>query len=205
MYTLYYAPSACSLATHTVLNLLNLPPKLVFASALENFAEINPSKQVPVLQNGEEFVYEGAAILLYLLTTHENNLLPQTGTEKRQGVENIMFANASMHPAYSRLFFINQNVENDETKQALLNLACERINQLWQVVEGKLATQAYLGGGQLSAADILLAVYSRWGAYFPVDIIIGSKARTMIDKVFALDAFQLALAKEQEDQNRYGN
>lgn len=205
MYTLYYAPGACSLATHTILNLLNHPPKLAFANAVENFANINPAKQVPVLQNGTEFIYEGAAILLYLLAKHENNLMPASAREKQTAIENIMFANASMHPAYSRLFFINSNELDETTKLALLNAACERINQLWQVVELKLSMQPYLGGAHLSAADILLAVYSRWGAYFPVDIVIGSKTRAMIEKVFALDAFQLALLKEEADQKDHGN
>ncbi|MFT6992601.1 MAG: glutathione S-transferase [Paraglaciecola sp.] len=34
--------------------------------------------------------------------------------------------------------------------------------------------ESIFGGYQPSAADILLTVYSRWGAHFPVDIPMGT-------------------------------
>ena len=204
MYRLFYSPDACSLATHTVLNLLDQPPQLASVNALDSFAKVNPAKQVPALQCGEEVMCEGAAILLYLLNKHENDLLPANGVQRQHAIENIMFANASMHPAYSRLFFINNLELDQETKLILFNAASEHINHLWQVVEQKLRGNAFLGGESVSAADILLAVYSRWGAYFPVDIPLSERIQAMLKNVFALDAFKLALKNEQADQKKHG-
>ena len=100
-----------------------------------------------------------------------------------------MFANATMHPAYGRLFFLTQHISDDKVKQEALNAAAKSINQLWQAVENKLMTQDYLGGETPSAADIMLSVYSRWGAYFPVDINIGEKTTIMIKAVQAMPNF----------------
>ena len=82
--------------------------------------------------------------------------------------------------------------------------AAEAINQLWQVVEDKLGDGPYLRGTELSPADALLAVYSRWGQFFPVDIRIGEKAQRMIQKVVEHEAFQTALAEQNKDAESVG-
>lgn len=217
MYTLYYSPGACSLATQVILHELDQAVEIKNVQQVENFKSINPVGAVPVLldddllnadeESGDKALTEGAAIILYLLQKHENTLLPATGYEYQQGVENIMFANATMHPAYSRLFFIAQaisdeNIHDKKVKQAAFNAAAESISNLWQVVEQKLSMQVdgglFLGGTKPSAADILLSVYSRWGASFPVDITLGPKTQAMITAVLALPSFKKALAAEQD-------
>jgi len=154
---------------------------------------------------------EGAAIILYLLNKHENTLLPAKGHARQQGIENLMFANATMHPSYGRLFFIAQHISDESIhdksiKQAAFDTAAESINYLWQVVEQKLVAQekdekflggSFLGGKKPSVADILLAVYSRWGASFPVEITLGPKVQKMLAGVLALPSFEKALAAEQ--------
>lgn len=207
MYTLYYSPSACSLATQVILHELNQTVDIINVQQLDNFKSINPVGAVPVLIDEEQnLTYtEGAAIILHLLNKHENTLLPLTGNAHQDGLENLMFANATMHPAYSRLFFIAQHISDEIVKQVAFDAAAESINHLWHVVEQKLARQEnetalatiYLGEGKLSAADILLAVYSRWGASFPVKITPGPKAQKMIEAVFAMPSFKKALQNEQ--------
>ena len=64
------------------------------------------------------------------------------------------------------------------------------------MVEQQLEQQAFLGGDQPSAADIMLTVYSRWGASFPVEIPLGPKVQKMVDAVLAMPSFHRALAAE---------
>ena len=203
MYTLYYSPGACSLATHTILNLIGQQPRLVYTGSAENFEQINPSKMVPVLQDGDQYLTEGAAIILHLLDNHENDLLPASGAERQAAIQNMMMANASMHPAYGRLFFSNANLPDGEVKAAFFDAAAEAISAIWKIVEDKFEDGPYLGGAKVSPADILLAVYSRWGEFFPVEISIGPKAQRMIDLVTRSDAFQLALQRQTEDHKTH--
>lgn len=203
MYTLYYSPQACSLATHTILNMLGLEIELIFSGNVENFASVNPAKMVPVLQHEQNTLTEGAAILLYLLDKHENELLPKTGLVRQQAIENMMLANSSMHPAYGRLFFTEQHISNQTVKTQVFNVAAKAINDIWDIVENKIVTGPFLGGQQPSPADILLAVYSRWGQFFPIEISIGPKAQRMIELVLSSDAFQKALTRETNDQQSH--
>jgi glutathione S-transferase len=197
MYTLYYLPGACSLATQVVLHELNQAVDIVDIQQLNDFSAINPVATVPVLIDGESTLREGAAILLYLLNKHPSHMLPTSGTDREQAIENILFANATMHPAYSRLFFIAQHISDESVRKEAFSAAAEAISKLWQVVELQLAGQAFLGGDRPSAADIMLTVYSRWGASFPVTIAQGSNTARMLAAVQIMPSFQRALSAEQ--------
>lgn len=197
MYTLYYLPGACSLATQVILHELDQAVDIVDVQQLSNFAAINPVATVPVLIDGENTLREGAAILLYLLNKHPNHMLPTSGTDRERAIENILFANATMHPAYGRLFFIAQHISDESVRQETFNAAAEAISTLWQVVEQQLAGRAFLGGDRPSAADIMLAVYARWGASFPVTIAQGSNTARMLAAVQTMPSFLRALTSEQ--------
>ncbi|WP_440056961.1 glutathione S-transferase family protein (plasmid) [Pseudoalteromonas sp. T1lg65] len=197
MYTLYFFPDACSLATHAVMRELNLQFDLVNTRGLADFRSINPVGVVPVLKHDEVTLFEGAAIMLYLLENHDNDLFPTEPVARQQAIEDIMFANATMHSAYSKVFFGANHISNREAKAQYLAAAAEHINSLWQVVENKLAEQPFLGGTTPSAADIMLSVYARWNAFFDLEIIIPTKTLVMIDKVQSRPTFQAAIQAEQ--------
>ncbi|RLU02963.1 MAG: glutathione S-transferase family protein [Ketobacter sp.] len=206
MYTLYFVPGACSLATQSILHELNQPVTLKHKQDAEDYSQLNPAGTVPVLIDGDRILNEGVAILLYLLNKHENMLLPTSEPARQRAIERMLLANASMHPAYGRLFFIASNVVNEEGRQQAFDAAAEAINGLWRAVETRFpkdSTQEgpFLGGSQVSPADFLLTVYSRWGQFFPVDIRIGPRASAMIEAVMARESFQLALQRESEYQH----
>ena len=199
MYTLYYSPGACSVATHIVLSELDQNVNIIDVNHLDDFKSINALGQVPVLIDGEKTLVEGAGIMLYLLDKHENTLLPTTGGARHKAIEDIMFANATMHPAYSKLFFIAQKINDDSAKQAALNAAADNINQLWAFVENELVNNKFLGGNKPSTADIMLSVYATWGQYFPVDIVNGEKTTAMIAAVQAMPSFVKVIAAQQAE------
>ena len=96
MYTLYSQAHTCSMATHTILNLLNQPVEVIKKDTVEKFSEINPLNAVPVLKVGDTYLREGAAIILYLLNKHDNTLLATDGTERPRDIENILFAGTTL-------------------------------------------------------------------------------------------------------------
>lgn len=210
MYTLYYSQGACSVATQVVLRELGQSVNLINVKQVENFKEINPVETVPVLIDGNSalkeegaiILKEGAAIMLHLLDKHSSPMLPFDGVKRQKAIQDIMFANATMHPAYGRLFFISANITDEVSKTSAFSAAAYLINNLWKVVETELATKPFLGGNSPSAADIMLAVYSSWGIYFPVDIIFGDKTEVMLEAVKAMPSFQETIEAEQVDSSK---
>lgn len=200
MYTLYYLPGACSLATQVVIHELDQAVEIINKQEIDDFTDINPVGTVPVLLDNGKRYQEGAAIMLHLLAKHPSTMFPTSADAREQAIQNILFANATMHPAYGRLFFIAQNIDDERVRQSAFDSAAQAIDDLWKVVEGRLSKQRFLGGDHVSAADIMLSVYSRWAEHFPVQISLGPKTQNMIDSVIAMPSFQLALSNEQNQQ-----
>ncbi|MFY8299832.1 glutathione S-transferase family protein [Pseudoalteromonas sp. SS15] len=200
MYTLYFSPGTCSLATQVILRELNVPFQLVNRHSVENYFYINPLGAVPALGVEGNIITEGAAIILHLLKRHPNDLLPNDPRAKDKAVQQLMFANASVHPAYSKLFFITRALgdEHKQAKQQALQTAADDINKAWAHVEKTLEEQPYIAGDQLTPADILLSVYETWGQYFDVAIEIGPKTQALVDQVRARASFVASIAAEQE-------
>ncbi|GGD74584.1 glutathione S-transferase family protein [Lacimicrobium alkaliphilum] len=196
MYKLYFSPGACSLAIQVILRELEQPFELHSKARVADYQQINPVGAVPALETEGKVLTEGAAIILYLLEKHANDLLPGDAQARQQTIENLMFANATMHPAYSKLFFINSVMDEGNAKQQALIAAADQVTRLWQQVENKLADQPYTGGHSLSPADILLAVYANWGQFFPVEIPIGPRCQAMINRVRTRPSYQAAVAAE---------
>ena len=202
MYTLYYVPQACSLATQTVLRELGQDVRLVNKNDHHDFKSINPVGTVPVIDDGKQIIKEGAAVMLHILKQHPNPLFPKDEMGQIQAIQNIMFANATMHPAYSKLFFIAQNIHDESAKREAFNAATTSINNLWQVVESELATKEVAGNDNITAAEIMLSVYATWGQYFPVVLIFGERTSKMITAVQSMPSFKKAVQAEQVDSAR---
>ncbi|NQZ21786.1 MAG: glutathione S-transferase family protein [Colwellia sp.] len=202
MYTLYYMQGACSLATQVVLHELNKTVTIIDKNNVDDFNAINPVGTVPVLVDGNNNLTEGAAIILHLLKKHENDLFPKDSGQQQKAIEDIMFANATMHPAYSKLFFIAKNISDEAAKVEAFQAAEKNINSLWQVVESKLASRAQLGSDSISAADIMLGVYATWGQYFPVELIFGQRSSKMLTTVQSMPSFKKSVQAEQAESNK---
>lgn len=200
MVTLYYLPGACSRAIHALLIELGADVHLIHRDQSPDFAALNPTGQVPVLMDGDLVLREGAAIVLYLLEKHGSAMLPPPGAERAHFTQQLMFANATMHPAYGRLFFISQTLQEGDIRQTTLDQAAATIAELWKVVDQTLASSPFVGGTQPTIIDMMLTVYASWGDLFPVDIPVGDNVQPWLAAVAQHPPFVKAVAQEQADQ-----
>lgn len=204
MYTLYGMTGSCSMAVHAVLNELNQPVTYVDVRVPEGqsrpaeFLAINPRGNVPVLIDGDLTMREGGAIICYLLDKHNSLMLPKSGASRATALEWLAFANATMHPAYSRVFFILANIKDETGKEQAMAAALKAINKLWSDVDAQLAKTKFICGDSYSAADILLSVIANWGqGGFAKDITFGDNVKRMLATISVLPSFQKALADEK--------
>ena len=203
MYKLYYMPGACSLAIHAVLKELNQEAELENVRPVSGqarsaaFLQDNPRGQVPTLVDDGFVIREGGAILIYLLDKHNSSLLPKSGKERATALEWLMFANATLHPTYSRIFFALHAIKDKAAQDAIITPTAARINELWAEVDAKLAKTKYICGNEITAADILLAVIANWGIEtFPFEIKRGENLKRMLKDVSSRAAFKKALEAE---------
>lgn len=201
MYTLYYLPGACSRAILTLLIELDQPVKLIDRTTVARYSDINPTGQVPVLVDGDLTLREGAVIIQYLLEKHQSQQLPGDHKQRYQFLQDLMFANATVHPAYGRLFFIDATLTEPDQKATAFDGAATALTTLWQIVEDRLADTPYMGGNEPNIVDLLLTVYASWGPNFPVTIPLGPRAERMIEGVTGLPSFAEAVRRENATSN----
>jgi glutathione S-transferase len=162
---LYYAPGACSLASHIALHetglpfeidKLNVPTKTTATG--EDFMQINPKGYVPALklQDGG-ILTEGAAILQYIADQKpESGLAPKTGTIERYRLQEwLTFIGTEIHKSFSPLF---NKTATDEVRDYARNMLAKRLPH----VEARFANQPYLMGDSFTIADAYLFVVMNW-------------------------------------------
>ncbi len=203
MYKLYYSPGACSMAVHVLLNELGVPFELDRRAIAEGgarsaeFLKINPRGQVPVLQDGNEIIKEGAAILIYLMDKHGSALLPESGIERAKALEWLCWCNATLHGAYSKAFWINKTQAGKPHKDELLKAACAQIQDLWDEADARLGKTKYLAGGKTTSADILMAVIANWNQWLPHEFKLGRNVQRVIKETIARPSYKKAMKDEQ--------
>lgn len=191
MYQLYYSPGSASLVVHWLLLELNQPftlHKLDFAKNEQKSAEylaINPSGQVPVLFNGQTYLCESAAIVLYLTEQHPAaGLAPQPGSAHRaEFIQWLMFLTNQLAPTF-RLWFYPADLGMTDYPPATKLALQHRIESCWDRLEQHLTQHGpWLTGNQASAADFLLTMYMRWSRNMPNTALAWPRLKWIADQL----------------------
>lgn len=202
MYKLYYSPGACSLAVHVALNEIGVLFQLenvavpTGQSKSPEFLKINPRGAVPVLKIDDFILREGAAILTYLLDNNKNSLLPTQGLERAKALEWLAFANSTLHPTYSRCFFMHRVLGDKAQQNELYKPTIKQIQNYWDEIEEQLNKGDYLCGNNCTIADILVTVIANWSFYFKEPITFGPKTKAFFTRIISRPSFVKALEVE---------
>jgi len=196
---LFYAPGACSLASHIALHetglpfaidKLNVPTKTT--SGGDDYMQINPKGYVPALMLEDGSVLtEGAVILQYVADQKPDaGLAPKAGTMERYRLQEwLNFIGTEVHKSYSPLF---NKAATDEMKSAARNLLAKRLGY----VEAQLANKPYLMGDSYTVADIYLFVVLGWSAHVGVDLDPFPQIKSYVARIGARPAVQAAMKAE---------
>ena len=186
---------------HVMLNELNVPfetQKIDLSSGEQKkpeFLKINSRGQIPVLQDGATIIREGSAIIAYLAEKHPTKLYPQSGADHLAAREWMAFCNATLHPAYSRVFFLKGLDIDAAAKEKALAVAYDRLQALWDDVEARLAAgNKYLAGAHLTIADVMMTVMANWS--LPNALKYGANTQRVFGEVCARPSFQKTNAAE---------
>ncbi len=163
---LYYAPGACSLASHIALRELGLPFEAVAVSlarkttrAGADYHAINPKGYVPALEldDGGGVLTEGPAILQYLADLNPAaGLAPANGTLERYRLQEWLgFINSEIHKLFGPLF----DRSAPEPAKAAARAAIAR---RFDYVEAACRGREYLLGDRFTVADAYLYTVLSW-------------------------------------------
>jgi len=196
---LYFAPGACSLSPHIVLNEAGLPFEKVKVDNKTktmdgggDFKTVNPLGYVPVLQLDDGTILtEGPAIVQYIADkVPDKKLAPPNGTMERTKLQMwLNFVTSELHKTFSPLF---NPAMPDEAKKIFR----ERLATRFAHLDKHLAKNEYLLGNAFSVADAYLFVVSNWASRVDVDLSPFANVLAYRKRVGARPAVQAALKAE---------
>lgn len=192
MMKLYYAPEACSLASHIALlevgakfeaEAVDLRTKLTASG--EDYHTINAKAYVPaLLLDGCEILTENVALLDWMAEQYPKLRRDGVLSRTRQ-LEMLAFMATDIHRRFKSLWHSRQDSDAQEAREALADM----FNFAAREMLGD-----YLFGDELSAADCYLFVMVRWAEKFGV--AVPDRLLSFQWRMEARPAVQAAIAQE---------
>ena len=164
---LYYAPGACSLASHIVavegglaLELENVDLKTHRTESGQDYKAINPKGYVPGLQLEDgALLTENVALLSFL--GDKTGLTPAEGMARYRPLEWLGYISSELHKSFVPLFGGDSDAAKAEARKD--------IQSRLALIEDRLDDD-YLMGGAFSAPDAYLYVMLRWCAKMGIEL-----------------------------------
>ncbi len=196
---LYFAPGACSLSPHIVLEEAGIAAETEQVNNQEkttksgaDYWRINPKGQVPALQlDSGEMLTEGPVIVQYLADQKPaSGLVPPAGTIERYRVQEwLNFITSELHKSFGPIF-------RPTTPDAFKTISKENLGKRFDWLDKQLAGRQYLMGEKFTVADAYLFTVLRWTARIQIDLGQWPNLKAYVDRVAARPKVQAAMKAE---------
>lgn len=170
MNTLYYAPGACSLSVHIMLEWLGEPYRAVRVNYADpEYHKLNPAGQVPAFDIGDgTLLTQCSAILAYLAHTHPGAAL--AGDDTPLGQADLgrwsAFFTGDVHPAFFPVFVPQRyTTADDQGSLAQVRAAgTELVRKRLDLLEAHLLGHRYIVGNTQTYVDAYSVPMVRWAS-----------------------------------------
>jgi glutathione S-transferase len=196
---LYYAPGACSLASHIVareagveLELVKVDMKAKTLPDGSDFHAVSAKGYVPALLLDEgEVLTEGPAIVQYLGDRNPAaGVVPAAGTLERYRLQEMLgYINSELHKTWSAFF-------NPHFAAEARSERTDYLRKRYGLVEKQLEGREYLLGSRFTAADAYLFVVTNWAGFLKVDLSGFPNVMAFQRRVASRPAVQAAMKAE---------
>jgi glutathione S-transferase len=196
---LYFAPGACSLSPHIVLEEAGIAAETEQVNNQEkktksgkDYWTINPKGQVPALQlDSGDMLTEGPVIVQYLADQKPaSGLVPAAGTIERYRVQEwLNFITSELHKSFGPIF-------RPTTPDAYKTISRENLGKRFDWIDKQLAGRQYLMGDKFTIADAYLFTVLRWSGRVDIDLGKWPNLKAYADRVAARPKVQAAMKAE---------
>lgn len=172
---LYTKSGACSMADHIALEWTGAKydVQIVDNDQMKSpsYLKINPSGQVPVLDDDGWVLTQNAAILNYIADKFPAAHLGGDGSPQSRAEVNrwLSWVNADVHPTFHALFGTTSYLEDDAAIQKTKDRAKSKLREHFDTANTQLEGKDYLTGAR-SMADAYLFVVLQWAKKTGVDL-----------------------------------
>ncbi len=197
---LYYSPGACSLASHIILNEINVDFDLERVDLKTHKTEkgadyyaINPKGYVPALEINPGLILTENVAILPFLAQHDpkQDLIPPSGLGRAKVLEWLGYLNSELHDAYAVFFAGALSAETKEKAYA-------EVDRLLKHIDSTIAQadHEYLVDDNFGPADAYLFVLTNWSNHIEHDLTPYPNVVALRNKVAERQSVQIAMRDE---------
>jgi glutathione S-transferase len=167
---LYYAPGACSMASHIALEELGLPYETVRLNLANGdqrkpeYLALNPRGRVPTAVVDGEVLTENVGILSYFGGGYGmGRIWPKDTWHQAKLVSTMAWLSNTVHTTYAHLFRPMRYADDAGAQEAIKAKARESYEGYLREIDGLLKGRKWAVGKHYTVADGYLLVFYRWG------------------------------------------
>ena len=200
---LYYAPGACSLASHIAIEEVGLPYETVRLNTAQGdqrkpeYLAINPRGRVPTVIVDGNVLTENVGIMTYFGGGYPKaNQWPRDTWHQAKAVSTMAWLSNTVHTTFAQMFRPERYLDDDACREALKTKARKTYWDHLGEIDRLLAGRKWAVGTAYSVVDGYLLVFYRWGNrnQFPVKTLANYAA--LMDRVLARPAVKKVMADE---------
>ena len=197
---LYYSPGACSLASHIILNEIDVDFDLERVDLKTHKTEkgadyyaINPKGYVPALEINPGLILTENVAILPFLAQHDpkQDLIPPSGLGRAKVLEWLGYLNSELHDAYAVFFAGALSADAKEKAYA-------EVDRLLKHIDSTIAQadHEYLVDDNFGPADAYLFVLTNWSNHIEHDLTPYPNVVALRNKVAERQSVQIAMRDE---------
>ncbi|HSN19977.1 MAG TPA: glutathione S-transferase family protein [Usitatibacter sp.] len=200
---LYYAPGACSLASHIALEEVGIAYETQRLNLAEGdqrkpeYLAINPRGRVPSLVVGGKVLTENLGVMAYVAGGFgQGRIWPKDTWQQAKCLSTMAWLSNTVHPTYAHIIRTQRYVDEPAAQEAVKAKAKSNYQDCLQEIDRLLDGRRWSIGERYSVVDGYLLVFYRWGnrAGFPVKSL-PNYSRVM-NEVMARAAVKKVMADE---------
>jgi glutathione S-transferase len=200
---LYYAPGACSLASHIALEEVGIPYETQRIKTAEGeqrspeYLAINPRGRVPALVVDGKVLTENVGIMAFVGGGFgQGKVWPKDTWEQAKCLSSMAWLSNTVHPSYARYFRAERYIEGEEHKQALKAKALADFSDCLAEIDRLLEGRRWSMGNRYCVVDGYLLVFYRWGNRAKLPVKSLANYSRVMNAVLARPAVKKVMADE---------
>jgi len=203
MLKLYYAPGACSTASHIGLEESGAKfdsQALSFAKNEQktpDYLKINPRGRVPALVIDEGTIVENTAILDFIAAKYAPQLMPTDPLQRARAISLMAWFSNNVHPSFTHISRPERFATDTAVFDHLKAVGRDNFHTALKEIDGIIGTKQWILGDQFSVVDCYALVFYGWGKRIGLPVEELKNYTAWKDRMLARPAVRRVLAREQ--------
>jgi glutathione S-transferase len=200
---LYYAPGACSLASHVAIEETGVAyetQKLNLAEGDQRkpeYLRLNPRGRVPTLVVDGEVLTENVGILTYFGGGYPDaGLWPKKTWDQAKLESTLAWLSNTVHTTYGHMVRPARYVDGEAAQEAVRAKARQSFQGYLEEIDQLLNGHKWAIANQYTVADPYLLVFYRWGNRAKMPVRQLKHYSALVDRVMARPAVKKVMADE---------